>query len=57
MTWQGVLTFGVKLGKDYNKTLYLGYRHLVYEFDEGTIGITGRELEFSGPAIGFGFSY
>ena len=57
LTWQGVLTVGVKLGKSHDKALYLGYRHLVYEFDAGSSGITGQELEFSGPAFGFGFSF
>ncbi len=57
LTWQGVLTFGAKLGKNRNKTLYLAYRHLAYEFEAGTSGITDRDVEFTGPAVGFGFSF
>ncbi len=57
LTWQGVLTLGAKLGEKRNKTLYFGYRHLAYEAEEGTSGITKRELNFSGPAVGFGFSF
>jgi len=57
LTWQGVLTFGAKLGKKGNKTLYLGYRHLAWELKEGTNGITDRKLKFTGPAVGFGFSF
>jgi hypothetical protein len=58
LTWQGMLAFGAKLGKDHDKTLYLGYRHLAYEFDAGTNdGIADREVAFTGPAVGFGFSF
>jgi hypothetical protein len=57
LTWQGALTFGVQFGKKRDKTLYLGYRHLAYEFEEGTNGITDREIEFTGPVVGFGFGF
>jgi len=57
LTWQGVLIFGVQFGKNRDKTLYFGYRHLAYEAEEGNMGITEREIEFSGPEVGFGFSF
>ena len=57
LTWLGALTFGAKLGKSGNKTLYLGYRHLAYEFDRGSKPIKEFEVELSGPGVGFGFSF
>jgi hypothetical protein len=58
LTWNGVLTFGVKFGKDRDKTLYLGYRHLAYEIEEANMeGIKDRDIEFTGPAVGFGFKF
>ena len=57
LTWQGVLNFGLKLGEDRGNILFFGYRHLSYEIEEGNNGITERELEFSGPMIGFSFGF
>ena len=57
LTWQGALTFGVQFGKKRDKTLYFGYRYLAYEFEEGTDGITDRDIELLGPAVGFGFGF
>ena len=34
-----------------------GYRHLAYEVDEGNNGITERQIEFSGPEVGYRFSF
>ncbi len=52
-----MLTFRALFGKDRDKSLVLGYRHLAFEFDQGTGGITERDIEFSGPGVGFGFSF
>ena len=57
LTWQGVLTVGAKFGKDRDNILYFGYRHLAYEFDQGSGGFTDREIEFSGALVGFGFGF
>jgi hypothetical protein len=56
-TWHGVVTFGLNLGKELDKTLFFGYRHLSYEFDAGSSGITDRDLEYSGAMTGFRFTF
>ena len=57
LTWQGVLNFGVNFGKERGQTLFFGYRHLAYEVEEGNSGITEREIAFSGPEVGYSFSF
>jgi hypothetical protein len=57
LTWQGILLFGLKLGKDLDNVLFLGYRHLAYEFEVHGSGITALDLRFTGPAVGFRFGF
>ncbi len=57
LTWQGVLNLGVNFGKERGQTLFFGYRHLAYEAEEGNNGITERQLDFSGPEVGYRFSF
>jgi hypothetical protein len=57
LTWHGALHFGVQFGQKRNYTLYFGYKYLAYDLDEGTNGITDREVDLSGFTIGFGFGF
>jgi len=57
LTWQGVLNLGVNFGKERGQTLFFGYRHLAYEVEEGNSGITKREIAFSGPEVGYRFTF
>ena len=52
-----MLNFGVNFGKERGQTLFFGYRHLAYEVEEGNRGITEREIAFSGPDVGYRFSF
>ncbi len=38
-------------------TLFFGYRHLAYEAEEGNNVITERQIAFSGPDVGYRFSF
>jgi hypothetical protein len=44
-------------GKERGMILFFGYRHLAYEAEEGNNGITERQIAFSGPEVGYRFSF
>ena len=57
LSWQATMGLGVRLGKSGKNTLMMAYRHLTFEFEDGSSGITGVELELSGALVGFRFGF
>lgn len=57
LSWQAIVGAGVHVTKSGKNTLLLAYRHLEFELDDGASGITGADLELSGPLIGFRFGF
>ena len=57
LSWQGIFGVGLKVGKKRDDALWFGYRHLAFDFEEGTSGITDTELAFSGAMFGYTFGF
>ena len=57
LSWQAILGVGFKLGRSKQNALVLAYRHLAFEFEGGSTGIIGVDLELSGPLLGFRFGF
>ena len=57
LSWQATMGLGVRLGKSGKNTLMMAYRHLAFELEDGSSGITDVDLELSGPVVGFRFGF